>query len=382
LDGIYGKDAWLCDDDCERLTGTYYCDSTNCQCVPLDLEAVCGDGVIGYGETCDYGSSSTNTCPSSDTEFPDYCTESCQCKRIEHSPRCGDGKITGTEGCDGGNVKTNICPTGYTCDTPSCACIVEEGTSQCGDGKVVAPEECDHGNSYTDDCPSGKTCYSCQCIDPGEVPDDAYCGNNKREGSEECDGNDDSACSSNEYCSYCSCVEEEDEPEDLYCGDDIVTSPEECEDDHDCDSGEQCSGCQCVPEDVIYYCGDGVVTGNEECDGDAGTCSGSEICYNCQCLAPPAVDCAAFCASEGFSTNLGSGYSTGSACSAAAGEDQVMCMVTCVYVQFGTWSNPAGTTTCCCKDVYQESCPPTVGGGCDCPDEAYVDDVLCPSHAP
>ncbi len=376
LDEVYGANAWLCQDDCEKLTGgSYYCDTGSCTC--LSNLAVCGDGVIGYGEGCDYGSSSTNTCASTDTAFPDYCTESCQCKKIEHSPRCGDGKITGYEGCDGGNVKTNICPTGYKCDTPSCSCIVEEGTGQCGDGRVTPPEECDHGNSYTDDCPMGKTCYSCACVDPGDVPEEAYCGNNKREGSEECDGNDDSACASNEYCSYCSCVEE---AQDLYCGDDVVTSPEECEDDHDCDSGEYCSACQCVAESVTLYCGDGIINLNEQCESD-GDCSASEICYNCQCLAPPSPNCASYCASEGYETNLGTGY-TSESCSAAAAEDEVMCYVTCLYVKMGSWSNPAGTTTCCCKDVYREACPPTAGGGCNCPDKTYVKNTLCPSHAP
>jgi formylmethanofuran dehydrogenase subunit D len=379
LDQTYGYTGWECKDDCDTLPGgDFYCDSTSCVCTMNLTIGKCGDGEINYGEDCDYGSAETNRCPESgDTSFPDYCTESCQCKKIEHSPRCGDGKITGTEGCDGGNVKTAICASGYKCDTPSCSCIVEEGTGQCGDGRVTAPEECDHGNSYTDDCPSGKTCYSCKCIDPSDVPEEAYCGNNKREGAEECDGNDDSACGSNEYCSYCKCAKE---AQDLYCGDDIITSPEECEDDKDCSSGEHCSGCQCVGESVTYYCGDGVVTGNEQCENE-GQCSGNEICYNCQCLAPPSVDCQSFCASEGYSVNLGSGY-TGESCSAAAAEDEVMCMVTCVYVQMGSWSNPAGTTTCCCKDVYRESCPSLPLGGCDCPDDAQVENVICPAHAP
>jgi subtilisin family serine protease/peptidoglycan hydrolase-like protein with peptidoglycan-binding domain len=351
------------------------CNPETCKCEEPAVEGACGDGIINLGEDCDYASADTNKCPETANDLPDYCTASCMCTQIEHTPVCGDGKITGTEGCDGGHVNTNICPSGYTCYTPECTCIVEEGTDQCGDGTVTAPEECDHGNSYTDDCPGGKTCYSCQCLDPGEVPDEPYCGNNEREGSEECDGTDDSACSANEYCSSCQCVEEVDEG---YCGDGDVAYPEQCESDSDCDGEEVCSGCQCV-EYTVYYCGDGQVTGNEECESDA-ECDG--ICYNCQCLSPPSVNCGSWCADQGYSSSLGSSYGSGAACSAAAAEDQVMCMVKCIYVQFGSWSNPAGTTTCCCKEVYTEECPATQGGGCDCPDEEYVDEVLCPSHAP
>jgi hypothetical protein len=172
--------------------------------------------------------------------------------------------------------------------------------------------------------------------------DEPICGNNDREGSEQCDGSDDSLCDSNEFCSSdCRCVQESIQ---LYCGDGVITPPETCEDVHDCDS--------------------------------------DEICIGCQCMGPPEVNCDSWCSGQGYSSVVRGTYSDGQACLDATGESEEMCLVKCIYAGFGSWSNPAGTTTCCCKHKYTEACPSTPTGGCDCPDEQYVDDVICPEHAP
>jgi hypothetical protein len=354
-----------------------YCNPETCQCEGEDviIEAICGDGVLQGLEDCDWGSADTNKCPQTEGAAYKYCTEKCECKTIEHTPRCGDGKITPPEGCDGGNVKTNICPEGYSCYTPECICRPLTGSGQCGDGTVTPPEECDHGNTYTEQCPGGLYCENCACVSytetshkecdyaheecidvvgPGddecfsdsqcEVEVTPECGNNEREGSEQCDGTDDSLCDADEFCS---------------------------------------NDCRCVGETVTLYCGDGVINLNEECESDSDcNMDAGEICSNCQCVGPPEVDCSSWCAEQGYSSVVRGTFPDGQACLAATGEDEEMCKVKCIYAGFGSWSNPAGTTSCCCKHKYVEDCPRTPTGGCDCPDEEYVDNVLCPSHAP
>jgi len=348
--------------------GSMVCNA-ECQCESKDIVVECGDGKITGAEACDWGSTDTNKC---DAGY--YCS-ACDCVPLETTAVCGDGKISVEIGeeCDGGSVYYNKCPSGQQCSI--CKCVGE--TTQCGDGKVIAPEECDHGNSYTESCPSGKVCYSCACVDPEDVVEDPFCGNDEVEAGEECDGTDDSACPSGQYCnSYCEC---EQESQDLYCGDGIVSPPEQCEEDDDCDGDAHCSGCACVTTTYLY-CGDGIINLNEQCEDDH-DCGSGESCISCQCLAPPEVDCSSWCSGQGYGESLGGSYGSSSACGAAAAEDVEECTVKCVYSKYGSWSNPAGTTSCCCKDVYVESCP-MFGSGCICPSESEVENVICPANQP
>jgi len=337
-------DGFQCVDDCEEMMGSgYECATESCSCIPAAPE-ICGDGALGAGEACDYGGSATNRCPEgADPNHPLYCTEKCECKQIEHSPRCGDGKITGSEGCDGGNVKTNICPTGYKCYTPECMCIAEEGSGQCGDGTVTAPEECDHGNSFTSKCPSGLSCHSCMCIPPEDVPEEAYCGNDVREGAEECDGNDDSSCSSSEYCS---------------------------------------SNCQCVEEDIPTYCGDGQVNGGEQCDPQASPdgCDSPMACgSSCKCVSPPTLDCGQICSATPGASSFGGQYSSSTDCKLAVADyhGQSMCYLTCSYAWYYSVSNVAGTASCCCGMKKEYPCDDCPGTSPTCPGED-----TCKSNAP
>lgn len=300
---------------------------------------VCGDGKTTGTEQCDWNSSDTNKCAAGS-----YCTSGCACKKLETSPRCGDGKISVETGeqCDGGSVNTNICQSGYKCYTPECKCVPLEGSSQCGDGTVVAPEECDHGNTFTAQCPSGKSCYSCRCVDYGDIkhtecdfvheacisvqgpgldecasdsqclsPESQQCGNGEREGTEQCDGADDSACGSGQVCN---------------------------------------ADCRCQDSTTVAY--------HLECRQNA--CvqvqgSGSSMCNSDDDCVPPMVDCPAYCESEGYSESLGS-YSSSTTCKDAAAESPVQCTTTCIYTKFYSVSNQAGTTTCCCKAKYTYAC--------------------------
>ncbi|MFT4569836.1 MAG: secreted trypsin-like serine protease [Hyphomicrobiaceae bacterium] len=107
--------------------------------------------------------------------------------------------------------------------------------------------------------------------------DPPVCGDNSREGSEECDGTDDSACPG--LCSVgCEC------PAPV-CGNDTVESGETCDgsDDSAC-PGECTGGCEC-PAPV---CGDGVVNGSEECEAaDDSACPGLCNTGTCGCTTDP-----------------------------------------------------------------------------------------------
>jgi len=335
--------------------------------------AVCGDGLIGGAEQCDHGNYSTNKCAEGA-----YCNKR-QCKKLETSVVCGDGKISSpAEDCDGGSVDYKICQPGYTCSI--CKCVPEK--AECGDGRVTAPEECDHGNTYTKDCPGGKTCYSCRCLNPDDVPEEAYCGNNKREGTEACDGTDSGVCSSDEDCESCRCIPRPTEP---VCGNGKKEAGEACESDSDCSTNYRCSNCACIPKDTAPtpYCGDGAVNGNEECDPTASPsgCYEPSVCGNtCKCVSPPALNCENICAQTSGAQVIGSGYSTQSQCQAAASSffTSRTCYTTCKYSWFYRVDNVAGFASCCCGVKKEFPCD-------DCPGEnpyCQPSESVCPANAP
>jgi len=116
--------------------------------------AVCGNGLVESGETCDDGNGvDTDYCLSScllascgdsavwshvelcddgdGSEIP--CVSNCT------EPDCGDGVMNGTEECDDGN--------GVNDDECSDRCL----NASCGDTIVQSGEECDDGNTIDND---------------------------------------------------------------------------------------------------------------------------------------------------------------------------------------------------------------------------------------
>src|SRR5580693_6648931 len=106
---------------------------------------------------------------SSDTGQPQY--EACTGDACETTAVCGDGIVEAGETCDDGNSIpgdgcSGTCQTepGYSCPNPGKPCVFT-GQGLCGDGRIEGTEECDDGNTVSGDgCSS--TCqveagYSC-----------------------------------------------------------------------------------------------------------------------------------------------------------------------------------------------------------------------------
>lgn len=108
-------------------------------------------------------------------------------------------------------------------------------------------------------------------------PDPSVCGNDVREGSEDCDGTDDAACDG--LCDVdCNC------PAPV-CGNDIIESGEVCDgtDPGACPTGTCDVDCDC-PDPV---CGNDLIESGEECDGtDPGSCPTGTCELDCTCPDP------------------------------------------------------------------------------------------------
>ncbi len=199
-------------------------------------QAICGNGILELGETCDDGAQNSLA--------PNACRTDCT------KPRCGDGIIDDLYGetCDDGN----------TADGDGCsASCIPEGTAQCGNGVKEAGEDCDDGNTNDGDgCSSD--CHSEYCGDGVLQPNQG----------EECD---DGTANSNSMPDACrtDCTSPR-------CGDGVVDSNEDC-DDGNTDGGDGC-GADCTFEAGV--CGNGVVDEGEECD-DGNTQSGDGCSSNC-----------------------------------------------------------------------------------------------------
>jgi fibro-slime domain-containing protein len=278
--------------------------------------AVCGNGILEAGETCDDG----NTIPG------DGCSGICQIEPGFSCPTpgqacvstvaCGNGKIEGSEGCDDGNtVSGDGCSStcqveaGYACTGAPSVCTKTQAAPVCGNGVVEAGETCDDGNTV-----SGDGCSStCQietgylCPTPGSAcKPDAYCGDGIVEMGEQCDdGNTkpgdccDGTCHLEPNCKCVTPVPPLNPPHQvcsstIVCGDGVVQPGEACDDGNTL-SGDGCSAdCQtvesgytCPPKGgactkaPLYVCGNGILDPTEQCD-DGNMVSGDGCSADCK----------------------------------------------------------------------------------------------------
>lgn len=220
-------------------------------------QAVCGDGVIQRGETCDDGNTRDN----------DGC--SADCLTIENgyacvSPGracvtanvCGNGLLEAGEQCDDRNNRDNDgcaadckLEAGWACPLPGIRCTA----AACGDGIIAGFEECDDGGAAAPGCSADcKLEPGYTCPTAGQACRATICGDGIVEGTEACDdqNNDlgdgcDPLCRREPRCANGLCA--------AVCGDGVVQSTEACDDgnlrdDDGCSS--QCtieSGFTCSP---------------------------------------------------------------------------------------------------------------------------------------
>jgi cysteine-rich repeat protein len=125
-------------------------------------DAVCGNGAVEFGETCDDGNAAAG----------DGCSDACQVEggfACSGAPSacgavCGDGLVLGAESCDDGNTSagdgcSEACQVegGFACSGAPSAC-----GAVCGDGLVLGSESCDDGNTA-----AGDGCSGACAVEPG-----------------------------------------------------------------------------------------------------------------------------------------------------------------------------------------------------------------------
>jgi cysteine-rich repeat protein len=242
-DGVIGPGE-TCDDN--NTTSGDGCDS-NC------TVTACGNGVITVGEVCDDGNATND----------DGCDNNCTVTA------CGNGVPTGEEACDDGNMTE-----GDGCDSN---CTV----TACGNGVITAGETCDDANlTDGDGCDNNCTVTGCGngVMTMGEVCDDgnategdgcdsnctvSACGNGITSPTEVCDdGNlvDGDNCDSN-------CTP-------TGCGNGIMTMGEACDD------GNPIEGDNCDSNCTVSACGNGIIAPTEVCD-DGNLVDGDNCDSNC-----------------------------------------------------------------------------------------------------
>ncbi len=235
--------------------------------------AVCGNGKVETGETCDDGNKADR----------DGCTSSCQLVcgngQVDEGEQCDDGNATTGDGCESDCTTTpltGLCgngtvDTGEACDdgnrVPADGCENTcRRTLRCGDGVTVAPEQCDDGNTLV-----GDGCEN----DCTRTP--ARCGNGRVENTEQCDDANQVAGDGCENdCSTTVAAR---------CGDGIVNGAEQCDD------GNPTAGDGCEPTCTLTRgpsCGNTTVDANEQCDD--GNMTPNDGCEN-NCALTPAATC-------------------------------------------------------------------------------------------
>ncbi len=278
-----------CAADCSSKEANYTCPPAGGKCTYNDPgpinSAVCGNGKVETGETCDDGNDTAG----------DGCSDKCKVESGFNCPTqnqpcvenvgCGDGKIDEGEECDDGNIKGGDgcgfnckIETGFNCPTPGQPCVANVG---CGDGKIDEGETCDDGNTADDDgCSS-----SCQteegytCKKPGYACIPQTCGNWVVEPGEECDDGDAPVDYDLVNMGLCG----SDCKPSHYCGDNKLDQVdrdhgEEC-DNGGTDTSSEYNGCtdKCK---LSFYCGDGQITHGEKCD-DGNTANGDGCTSDC-----------------------------------------------------------------------------------------------------
>ncbi len=286
-----------CSEDCLTIEAGYVCPPKGGACTKEGdvSKAVCGNGEVEAGESCDDG----------DVASGDGCSAQCQvedgyqcppkggkCIKTNVEAKCGNSVVEGEETCDDGSRQNGDgcdadchVEAGYDCPPTGGACTKKR---HCGDGILAREdgEECDDGNPRSDDgCSSDcRIERGYVCDKPGQRCHLNTCGNGTQDSGEECDYGDDTVeytPSPDEALVLCTSWCER----PLYCGDGISDDAISIANGEECDEGifgtpDAYNGCSRTCKRV-NYCGDGKVSHQETCD-DGNAVSGDGCSATCQ----------------------------------------------------------------------------------------------------
>jgi hypothetical protein len=284
----FDPNTYQCKDDCEQASklfgGTWSCNPKSCICEQVPVKCATNTEIVQKTNENKYDwlyGRCEDNCDKLGTNYG--CDPfSCTCVKREPKPTCSSNTLKGFvpgQTVQAGAVCKDDCEVvygqSYSCDPKLCYCKSDRTYTECGDGVITSPEECDSGSSKTSTCPTGSVCSNCKCIKriethtecsnaqckivtgsgQNECQTDAdcklvartLCGNNLREGNEECDGKDNALCQGAACTPNCVC-ELDVAP---YCGDGSLDKGEECEYDNQCNSGFLCTSCKCIKQLVI-----------------------------------------------------------------------------------------------------------------------------------
>jgi cysteine-rich repeat protein len=290
---------------------TAYCDGSTV----WGSTDVCGDGIVGPGESCELGQAGSAIACTTDDGDTGTISQICatDCSGFTDNPNasctansCGNGVIEGSEVCDDGsfNGKYGFC--GNDCTYTA--------SFYCGDGSVAAGEVCDCGSVTVggkayggNDCAlfgnlngeySANPSQSCSWSCTGQAP---YCGDGNIDDAEECDG--DTEAYAGELCvggtsTGEKCTDNDDCGTFGFCG--ITSATDACSETTVCFEGaEDMLGIACSSDsdcDTSTGSGDGVcsddlyqTTRTKTCadDGEAGdTCNWNAEWKNIDCAYP------------------------------------------------------------------------------------------------
>jgi cysteine-rich repeat protein len=155
LDG-FSTCAGDCDDTNPNIHPGHVelCDGMDNNCDGIIDEEVCGDGIDNDcdgmidEEVC--GDGIDNDC---DGQVDEGCVAVCGNGIVEAGETCDDGNTSGGDGC----FSTCTVESGFNCTGSPSVC-----TGICGDGVVVAGQACDDGNTN-----NGDGCSSACTVEPG-----------------------------------------------------------------------------------------------------------------------------------------------------------------------------------------------------------------------
>jgi len=263
-----------------QFTAAQNCELIVSQCASGTADTAGFDAILGVY------TDGSGTCPDPRTQAVADMTRVSQ-----NGPVLSDEECCGQGECGGGGL-VRVPALAGQCFTIRAAAFDGQGNERgrgvidiscgapiCGDGLVNSPaEECD-GSDWVG-CLIGAGCI------PAGQPDEchctfAICGNQIAEGTEECDGIDDSLCPGTCNASLCECVP--------YCGNGLAEPSEACDGSDDALCVGRClPDCTCPPK----FCGNDVVDPGEECDGLS-----NDACSDGVCRAPgdPAGECTCAC---------------------------------------------------------------------------------------